>query len=44
MHYRGTKMRRGRRVGIVALELSPVFNMTPVRLIVKNMEKGSLQK
>lgn len=33
-----------RRVGIVALELSPVFNMTPVRLIVKNTEKGSLQK
>lgn len=44
MHYRGTKTRRERLVGIVALELSPVFNMTPVRLIVKNTEKGSLQK
>lgn len=44
MHYRGTKMKRKGRVGIVALELSPVFNMTPVRLIVKNMERGSLQK
>lgn len=37
-------MKRERRVGIVALELSAVFNMAPVRLIVKNMEKGSLQK
>lgn len=44
MHYRGTKMRREGRMGIVALELSAVFNMTAVRLIVKNMEKGSLQK
>lgn len=44
MHYRGAKMRREGRVGIVALELSTVFNMTPVRLIVKNMEKRSLQK
>lgn len=40
MHYRDTKTRRERRVGIVALELSPVFNMTPVRLIVKIRRKA----